>query len=369
MKTINIAVIGVGWIGKIHCECYRHIESLFNDIKVVLHSVSDINELAAIEAKNRFGFLNYSTDWNEVVNNSEIDVVDICVDNAMHKDIVSAAARAGKQIMCEKPLATCIEDAEKMINDVNKYNVKHMINFNYRKVPAVSYIKQLISHGELGEIYHVKGMFLQDFGFNSPMSWRFKRKNSGGGSIVTMGSHIIDLGRYLIGEYKEVSAVDATFIKTRQDINTGLLDSCDVDDAMTFLAKFDNGALGMFMTSWVSHGRKHHCEVEIYGSKGSVRFNSERLNEIELFIQSNNKLNDGIRDVLIGEGHPYSNLFSLKTGMNIGIKESFMIQLYDFIKSIAEDTVATPNFYDGLIVEKVSKAIITAAEEKRWVNV
>jgi len=369
MKILNVAVIGVGWIGRIHCECYRRLEPLFKDIRVVLHTVVDIVENAAKDAKLSYGFLNHTTDWKDVINNREIDIIDICVDNMFHKDIALAAAKAGKHIACEKPLATGVNDAAQMVDAAAKFQIKNMINFNYRKVPAIAYMKEMISNNAIGELYHIKGMFQQDFGFDSPMSWRFKKAQAGGGSIVTMGSHLIDLGRFLFGDYSEVSAIDATFIKNREDIKTRKLDTCDVDDALAFITKFKNGALGMFLTSWVSRGRKHHCELEVFGSKGSLFFNSERLNEIGLFIDSGSKQIDGIRNVLIGEGHPNGSLFALKTGMGIGIKESFMIQLYDFIIAITDNKKTTPDFSDGLAVEKVSSAVIQAAQERKWVSV
>ena len=371
MKTLNVAVIGVGWIGGVHCECYERLNSMMSGVRVCLHTVVDVIEPAAVAAKERFGFLKYSTDWHTVTDSDEIDIIDVCVDNMWHKDIVLAAVAGGKHVICEKPLATNLADAKEMVDKVQEAGLVNLINFNYRRVPALAQIKQLLDGGVLGTPYHIKGMFLQDFGFSSPMSWRFQKEKAGAGSIVTMGAHIIDLGRFLMGEYAEVSALGATLIPERPVPGTDQVGQCDVDDAMTVLARFESGAIGMFMTSWVCCGRKHHCEVEIYCSKGSVRFNSERLNEYELFLNDEGHepgLN-GFRTVLVGAEGPYGDLFHLKTGMGIGIKESFTLQMRETLLAISEGRAATPDFSDGMVCEKVTEAIIKAADEHTWVKV
>lgn len=369
MKKINVAVIGAGWIGDVHCECYTRVIPMIQDAEVHLHTVADIYEPNAVKAKNKYRFERYVTDWREAVSNPEIDLIDVCVDNKFHKEIVVEALKNGKHVLCEKPLASSLEEAEYMTEEAQKSGLVNVIDFNYRKVPALAQIKQLIDDGTLGRIYHIKGMFLQDFGFTSPMTWRFKKAQSGGGSIITMGAHVIDAVRFLAGEVEEVSAVGQTFINEREDPRTGQKDTCDVDDAMTVLLKFKNGAIGMLMTSWVSHGCKHHHEIEIYGEKGSARFNSERLNEIELFLEDGGSAINGKRNVLIGVGNPYGELFNLKTGMGIGIKESFTIQIRDTLLAIINHEQISPSFCDGLMAEKISSAIIKAADTHQWVKV
>lgn len=369
MKRINIAVIGVGWIGNIHCECYTRVKPMLTCCELNLHTVVDVVEPAVRQAMGKYGFSAWATDWHTVTENPEIDVIDVCVDNKWHKDIVISAINNGKHVICEKPLATSVEDAELMTDLAERTGLVNMINFNYRKVPALAQIKELIEGGALGRIYHIKGLFLQDFGLTSPMTWRFKRSLAGGGSIITMGAHVIDTMRFLAGDFDEVSAVGATVIKERPDPRTGQMDACDVDDAMTVLVKFKNGAIGMLMTSWVSYGCKHHHAIEIYGEKGSVAFNSERLNEIELFLEDGSGALNGKRTVLVGQGNPYGELFNLKTGMGIGIKESFTIQLLDLLQGIAGGENKTPSFYDGMKVEKITRAILVAADTHTWVKV
>ena len=369
MKTINVAVIGAGWFGDVHSECLLRAQSMLHDVKVKLHTVVDIYEPAAIKCKEKYGFEYYTTDWHEVIDNPEIDLVDVCTDNKFHKEMSVAAIERGKHVFCEKPLSDTVEDAVYMTEAADKAGITNMVDFHYRKIPALAQLHDLIQAGKLGRIYHIKGMFLQDFGFDSPMTWRFKKASSGGGSIVTMGSHVIDAVRYLVGEIDEVCSVGETFIDKRTDPNTGMTDTCDVDDAMTVLLKFKNGAIGMLMTSWLCHGCRHHHELEVYGEKGSAKFNSERLNELELWLDDPKDPLNGKKTVLIGRDNPYGELFNLKTGMGIGVKESITIQMRDMIEGIVSGTSPTPSFYDGMRAVKITSAIIKAADTHTWVKV
>lgn len=369
MKTVNIAVIGAGWFGDVHAECYLRAQSMLSEVRLRLHTVIDINEEAALRCREKYDFMYWGTDWHSVIDNPDIDLVDVCTDNKFHREMAMAAIEKGKHVFCEKPLADTVRDAEDMTRAAEAAGAVNMIDFHYRKIPALAQLHELIQEGRLGRIYHIKGMFLQDFGFDSPMTWRFKKDQSGGGSIITMGSHVIDAMRYLVGEVEEVSAAGATFIESRAYADTGEKDLCDVDDAMTVLLRFKNGALGMLMTSWLSHGCRHHHELEIYGEKGSAKFNSERLNELELYLGSSHDPINGKRTVLVGRDNPYGELFNLKTGMGIGVKESITIQLRDMIEAMLSGRPASPSFYDGLQAAKISSAIIQAAESRAWVKV
>lgn len=369
MKTVNIAVIGAGWFGDVHAECILRAQTMLSDVKVNLHTVADIVEAAAIKCKEKYGFDHYTTDWHEIIDNPEIDIVHVCTDNMFHREMSVAAIEHGKAVFCEKPLSDKIEDAVYMTEAAEKAGVTNMIDFHYRKIPALAELHDLIENGTLGRIYHIKGMFLQDFGFDSPMTWRFKKALSGGGSIVTMGSHVIDAVRYLVGEIDEVSANGQTFIDTRVDPKTGKSDTCDVDDAMTVLLKFKNGAIGMLMTSWLSHGCRHHHELEVYGEKGSAKFNSERLNELELWLDDPKDPLNGKKTVYIGRDNHYGELFNLKTGMGVGVKESITIQMRDMIEGVVNGKPSSPCFADGLKAVKVTAAILEAADTHKWVKV
>lgn len=368
MKTINVAIIGAGWFGDVHAECILRAQSMLRDVKIILHTVVDINEQVAIICKKKYGFLYAAVDWREAVDNPGIDLVYVCTDNQFHREMSVAALERGKHVFCEKPLADKVEDAALMVEAAESSGLINMVNFHYRKIPALAQLHDLIQQGRLGRIYHIKGMFLQDFGFDSPMTWRFQKAQSGGGSIVTMGSHVIDAMRFLVGDVDEVCAVGKTFIEERS-YPDGVKGSCDVDDAMTVLLKFRSGAIGMLMTSWLSHGCKHHHELEVYGEKGSAKFNSERLNELELWLGDPDDPLNGKRTVLVGRGNPYGELFNLKTGMGVGIKESITIQFRDMINSIINNRPASPSFYDGMMAAKISNAICEAADTHSWVKV
>lgn len=373
MKKINIGLIGAGWIGGVHSECYKRIESMFGlkQGTINLYMVADIDEKIATDAFNRYGFEKVTNNWKDVITDENINAVDICVGNSLHYDIAMMAAKYGKNILCEKPLAMNIHQSEEMVNEVQKNNVKNMINYNYRKVPAIAFLKEMIESGQLGKIYNFRSFFAQDFAVEPgmPMSWRFKKESSGGGVIITLGSHVFDIARFLIGDIDSLIADCSTLIKERPIFKDSKeMAEVDVDDLAVGLVKFKNGCIGVLESCWLIHGRKHFFEIEVYGSKGSVIFVSERLNELKICEANQAEKIKGFKNVLIGHEHPYGNIFNLKTGMGIGIKESFVIQLYDFISSILNNEGSSPNFYDGYQVQKISDAFQDSVKKSSWIK-
>ncbi|MHB8277778.1 MAG: Gfo/Idh/MocA family protein [Candidatus Humimicrobiaceae bacterium] len=373
MEKINIGLIGAGWIGGVHCECYKRIEAMFGLKRgtINLYMVADIDEKIANDAFDRYGFEKVTNNWKDVITDENINAVDICVGNSMHYEIAMMAAKYGKNIFCEKPLAMNIHQSEEMVNEVQKNNVKNMINFNYRKVPAIAFLKEMIESGQLGKINNLRAFFAQDFAVNPgmPMSWRFKKEISGGGVIITLGSHVLDIARFLIGDIDSLVADSSTCIKERPiSKDSKELAVVDVDDLSVGLVKFKNGCIGVLESCWVIHGRKHFFEIEVYGSKGSVLFVSERLNELNICEANQPEKIMGFKNVLIGHEHPYGDIFNIKTGMGIGIKESFVIQLYDFINSILNNKDSSPNFYDGYQVQKISDAFQDSIKNSTWIK-
>jgi len=371
-KTVNVAVIGgAGWIGGVHSECYKRLALMMPDVDIELHTTVDVFEEPIKKAAQKYGFKYWSLDYNDVINNEEIDVVDICCSNDFHKEISIKAAEAGKHVLCEKPLAMNTKDAEEMYETVTRCNVTNMINFVYRKYPSIAYIREIISSGDIGRIYHVNCFFEQDFYADPeiPYNWHFKKAKAGGGALLTIAPHMIDTARYLIGDFAEATALGETFIKERKlPGEEGKTDIVDVDDATAFMVKFKNGAIGTFMTSWVARGRKHHFEFEIAGSKGTIMFNSERMNEIRLAEVENDRRKEGIKTILVGSEHPYGKEFNLKTGMGIGAKEAFTIQLGEFIQAVINKKQASPDFFDGLQAVKYTELIQEAADKKKWIK-
>jgi len=373
MKKINIAVIGAaGWIGGVHSDCWGRAKSVVKDTEIVLHSAVDISLDNLMKIKNRFGYLNISTNYDEIINNPEIDLIDICCDNNFHKDIAVKAAKSNKYVLCEKPLAVSFDDAKIMVDTVKKYNTPNRINFMYRKYPSLVYLKEMIERKELGDIINIKIIFERDWFSdpNTPYNWRFDKSKSGGGALVFLGSHVIDLMRFLVGDFDSLVANESTVIKERKRENDEkILERVNVDDITMAMVNFKNGATGFIQASWVTQGRKHHVEFEIQGTKGTALFNSERLNELNIYEAEGDIRKRGFKNILIGKEHPYGEIFGQVTGMGIGLKESFTLQMSDFIEDIKNNSINGPTFEDGLINMHYISKIQESVEKKGWVDV
>lgn len=392
MKTVNVAVIGAaGWIGSVHSECYARLNTMIPHSKVVLHTAVDVVEENAKKIAGQLGFLKYTTDYHDVINDPEVDIVDICCNNNFHKEIAIQAANAGKHVFCEKPLAMTEEDALEMVECVKKNGVVNGCNLVYRKYPGVAFIKNLIDEGKLGKLYYIKALIEQD-SHSDPLdmhAWLFNRAKAGGGTIVTNGTHPIDLCRYLMGDYEEVSALSETFIRERPkfdpsqigmagsrtfiekrpDIVAGETEKVDVDDATAALIKFKNGGIGVLVSTWAKQGTRHNVGFEVVGSKGSAIFNTERLNEVQLYInETEDRTRIGYTTIFLGNEHPYGELTNMKSGTGIGGKDVFAFSMKDFVECVLEGKEMSPSFYDGYMAVKYLKRIQQAADEHRWVS-
>jgi predicted dehydrogenase len=284
-------------------------------------------------------------------------------------EIAIAAAEAKKVVFCENPLANTLEEAQKMLDAVRSNGVIHMICHNYRRVPAVSLAKKLIEEGQIGKIFHYRGTYLQDWIVdpNFPRVWRLEKAKAGSGALGDIASHSIDLSRYLVGEITEVAGHLETFIKERPLPDSNKMAPVDVDDAALSLVKFDNGAIGTIEASRFATGRKNYNRFEINGSKGSIVFDLERMNELELYIEEGP--NSGFRTILATDGqHPYIAGW-WPPGHIIGYEHSFTHTVLDLLKAVAEQKIPTPNFEDGVQTQKVLDAIEKAAANKTWEKV
>ena len=312
----------------------------------------------------------------------DIQIIDITAPSNAHKEIAIAAARHGKHIFCEKPLALTLEDAEEMLEAVTAAGVKHMVGFNYRRVPAIMLIKQMIDSGKLGKIYHFRGTYLQDYIIdpNFPLVWRLRKEIAGSGSLGDLGAHTIDLARWLVGEFDEVVGMSETFIKERplptemaglsaassQDAELG---EVTVDDATAFLARFKNGALGTFEATRFAAGHRNGNCFEINGSKGSVYFNFERMNELLYYSTEDEEGLQGFRRVQTTEAiHPYMEAW-WPAGHIIGYEHTFIHEMKDFLEAIVYDRMPEPNFFDGVACQKVLDAVEKSIEGRCWVKV
>ena len=300
-KSVNVALIGYAFMGRAHSNAYRQVTPFLKPrltphMKVVVGRSAKAVKAAA----SQLGWEEWSTDWREVVNRPDIDVVDVSTPGDSHAEIAIAAARAGKAVLCEKPLANTLAEAKAMLAAVKKAGVANMVCHNYRRAPAVMLAKHLIATGRLGQIYHYRGTYLQDWIVdpNLPLLWRFQKDKAGSGALGDIASHSVDLARFLVGEISELTAALETYIKMRPLMdNPKKKGRVTVDDASAAVVRFANGALGTIEGTRMAPGRKNYNRFEINGSKGSLAFNLERMNELEVFFRDDPADVQGFRQI------------------------------------------------------------------------
>lgn len=376
-KRMNVAIIGTKFMGKAHSNAWLNSPRFFDmEIEPVLkvacgQNITDLNEFA-----RRWGWEEVETDWRKAVERDDVDIVDISVPTYLHHDIAVSTARAGKHIFLEKPFAITLEEARNMCSEAEKAGVVHYLNHNYRRCPAVRLAKRLIDEGYIGRIYHWRGAYLQDWIVDPdfPLTWHLRKETAGSGPHGDLNSHSVDLARYLVGDIKAVSAMTTTFIKERplpgagaatfsagSDTSAGK-GPVTVDDAAFMLVEFENGALGSFEASRFAPGRKNYNYFEIYGSKGSILFNLERMNELQLFVRDDPAYAQGFRTILATEGgqHDYISAW-WPPGHIIGYEHEFHHAVVDFMDAIATGQPIAPNFYDGVKEVEVLTAGLESA--------
>jgi predicted dehydrogenase len=354
-------------MGRAHSNAWRQVGRFFDTpAHPVLKVVCGRTEAKVKIAAETMGWEEYATSWENVIQRKDIDVIDICTPGDSHVEIAVAAAESGKVVLCEKPLANTLAEAEKMLDAVRKNSVIHMICHNYRRAPAVSLARQLIDEGRIGKIFHYRGTYLQDWIVNPdfPRVWRLEKAKAGSGALGDIASHSIDLARYLVGEITEVSGLLKTFITERPLPGSNQKAPVDVDDAALSLVRFENGAIGSIEGTRFATGRKNYNRFEINGSKGSLVFDLERMNELELYIEEG--ANSGFRTILATDAkHPYVAGW-WPPGHIIGYEHTFTHTVLDLIKAVDAQQVPTPNFEDGVRNQRVLAAIERAAESRSW---
>ncbi len=369
-RRIRMGLIGHKFMGKAHSHALHDL-SFFFPLGVELERavLCGVEEDLA-EAAARYGWSAHTHSWREVVADPDIHVICIATPGDTHCEIAVAAAEAGKHVLCEKPLALNAAEARRMWEAAERARVKHMVNFNYRRVPAVNLAKQLIEDGRLGRLYYFRATYWQDWPLDPqfPFVWRFDKNVAGAGSMADKGSHLVDLARFLVGEIEEVAAATEIFVRERPTAEGGRA-TVTTDDAAAFIVRFRNGALGLFGTSRMSAGHKNALGFEVNGSRGSVSFDLERLNELQVYLREDDQAVEGFRTVMVTQpAHRYISHW-WPPGHIIGWEHTFIHQYYEFLRAISEDLAPSPNFLDGLRVQQVLDAVETAAAEKRWVRV
>ncbi|MBC8160902.1 MAG: Gfo/Idh/MocA family oxidoreductase [Roseiflexaceae bacterium] len=382
-NTIGVGLVGYKFMGKSHSNAYRQVKAFFPDVKLTPEMVAlcGRDEAAVKAAAAQMGWQGYETDWQRLVARDDIGLIDVSTPGDSHATIAIEAAKHGKHIFCEKPLANTLAEARQMVAAVAQAGVVGMVNFNYRRVPAVQLAKQLIESGRLGKIYHWRAVYLQDWIMdpNFPLVWRLNKQTAGSGTLGDLGAHIIDLARMLVGEIGEVSGLTETFIKQRPLLSgtTGGLGAAGgqemgevtVDDAALFLARFENGAVGTFEVTRFANGRANYNSFEINGSKGSLVFNLERMNELNVLLNDEQHDVQGFRNVLVTSGgvHPYMDAW-WPAGHIIGWEHTFTHGVRDLLNGIAEGTSPPATFEDGLRCQAVLDAVERSAGSKQWVQ-
>ncbi|MEU4475286.1 Gfo/Idh/MocA family oxidoreductase [Micromonospora sp. NPDC023888] len=380
-KELRVGMVGYAFMGAAHSQAWRTVNRVFDlpaRARMALICGRDTTKVA--DAADRLGWDAYTTDWRDLINRDDIDVVDICTPGDSHAEIALAALAAGKHVLCEKPLANTVAEARAMTAaaDVARAaGVRSMCGFNYRRVPAVTMMRQMVADGRLGVIRHVRATYLQDWIVDPqfPLVWRLQKDRAGSGALGDIGAHIIDLTQFVTGQrISGVSAVTETFVKERPlpAESSGLAATVDggsaptgpvtVDDAAVFVARLDGGALATYEASRFATGRKNALRVEINGSLGSVIFDLERLNELEFYDATRPSVEQGFSRILVTEGdHPYMSAW-WPPGHIIGYEHSFTHEMRDFIEAVATGEDPTPSFADALQVQLVLDAVTRSAE-------
>ena len=384
MKDIHVGLIGTGGMGKAHATAFKNVPLVFGNEpgRPVLEIVADIDAKAVEKWAGEFGFARWTTNWQEIVEDSRVDLVDITTPNHLHAEMAIAAAQAGKHIYCEKPLATTSADAARSVAEVEKSGVISIVGFNYLKNPAQAFARQLIEAGELGEITLFRGTFDQDFLANPdvPFSWRLDRTLAGTGTLGDLGSHTIAFAHFLVGDIVEVCGLNSTKIKERvvpaagsgyaaTAQSGGEKRAVENEDIMEFLIRFDSGAIGTIGTSRIGMGRKLGLTYEIQGTKGSLFYTQERMNEIKLYRHSDPDREKGYKTVYIGPEHPGYKAFFGLAGIGLGYNDQKIIEAHDLISAIASNQTVQPDVRFAYKVNKVIDAVDLSCQEHRWVQV
>ncbi len=361
MKPLKIAMIGYGFMGKAHSQAWRNVARFFEiNQEIQLSTICGRNQDAVQIVQKREGWQNFETDWQKVVQDSEIDVIDICTSGDSHAEIAIAALKAGKHVLCEKPLANSILEAEEMVLAAKAASGKSMVGFNYRLVPAISFADQLVGKGKIGKIFHIRARYLQDWIVSPdfPLVWRLQKDLAGSGALGDIASHIVDMTQFVTGQKLiGVSGLTHTFIQERPLESGNGRGKVSVDDAAVFIAKTDQGALATYEATRFANGSRNDFGFEIYGEKGSIKFNFEEMSYLQFCDNTENKTETGFKKILVTEpAHPYAKNW-WPPGHHIGYGETFTHEIYDFVMAIQNNTTPRPSFEEGLQVQKILAAV------------
>ena len=376
MKKLNIAVVGCGFMGRTHSNAFRRVTNFFDTpYQPVLRTICARNGQKAKAFAETWGFASAETDWRKLIDDKDVDLIDIASPNDTHAEIAVAAAKAGKMVMCEKPLGRTPVESETMVKAVEDAKVANMVWYNYRRVPAVTLAKQLIDEGRLGRIFHYRTVFLQDWTISSDLPqggeglWRLDASVAGSGVTGDLLAHNIDTAMWLNGGIDEVTAMTETFIKTRKHNLTGKEEPVNIDDASAFLARFKNGSLATFEATRYARGHKALYTFEINGEKASIIWDLHDLHRLQYFDHGDVSKLRGWRSIHVTDSeHPYMKQWWVP-GLQIGYEHTFIHQAADFLIGLGDGTSASPTFREALATDYVTAAVLQSAVNKTWIKV
>ena len=374
-SSLGVGMIGYSFMGAVHSHAWRTVGHVFDlGVDVDMRVICGRNEEAVTAAAAKYGWQSAETDWRAVIARDDIDIIDVCTPGSSHEEIAVAALNAGKHVICEKPLANTVAEAERMAAAAQASSGKSMVAFNYRRVPARAYARELVRQGRLGRIFHVRAVYLQDWIIDPefPLVWRLVKEEAGSGALGDLGAHIVDAAQFVTGsQITNVSGELRTFIDERPLVGeTHLLEATKsaergkvtVDDAALFLANFDNGAVGTFEATRFASGRKNGMAIEVNGEKASLRFEFESMNELWVHDHTVDGKDAGFRRVMVTESdHPYVEGW-WPPGHVLGYDHTFTHEFRDFVLDIVNDRAPEPSFADGLYVQRVLDAVERSAQ-------
>jgi len=381
MAEIGVGLVGYKFMGRAHSNGYRQVAHFFDvDPAPKMVAICGRDRAAVSEAATQLGWEGYETDYHKLIARNDIGLIDVSTPGDSHHDVVLAAIAAGKHVFCEKPLANSLAEAQEMLTAANNAGVINMINFNYRRVPAIQFAKKLIEDGKIGDIRHFRAVYLQDWILDPefPLVWRLKKELAGSGALGDIAAHVVDLSRFLVGEITTVTGSLDTFIKQRpvevtssggaglQAASGAEMGDVTVDDSAHFLAKFDTGATGTFEVTRLAPGRRNYNSFEINGSKGSIVFNLERLNELEVYFVDDPEGEQGFRKILVTDGsHPYVGHW-WPSGHIIGWEHTFTHAISDLMTGIKTGVNPAPSFADGFKCQAILDAVERSSASGSW---
>ncbi len=375
-KPLRIGMIGYGFMGRTHSNGYNRVKDFFDlEYVPVLQAVAARDGDKAKAFADRWGYQRVETDWRKVVAADDIDAIDICTPNNLHGEIAIEAAKHGKAVLCEKPLSMDTAEGERMCEAVEKAGVPNTVWYNYRRIPAVTFAKQLIDSGRLGRVFHYRAEFLQDWTINADLPqggaalWRLDAKAAGSGVTGDLLAHCIDTALWLNGSVTDVTAMTETFVKERKHQLTGKVEPVTIDDACSFLCHFKNGSLGLFESTRYARGHKALYTFEINGEHMSLKWDLHDLHRLQVFDYKDAGPERGWKSVHVTDGdHPYMDKWWVP-GLAIGYEHSFIHQVADFLESYAKQQPCHPTFRDALETQKVCDAVLKSAKSHQWATV